>query len=53
MKKGGPRQSYDIAVHERAAHVPRLPSLRLSGAPELDEDGEGPEVRPDEIREEV
>ncbi|OJT12315.1 hypothetical protein TRAPUB_11142 [Trametes pubescens] len=53
VKKGGPRQSYDIAVHERAAHVPRLPSLRLSGAPELDEDGEGPEVRPDEIREEV
>lgn len=57
VKKGGPRQSYDIAVHERAAHVPRLPSLRLSGAPELDEGedeaGEHPEVRPDEIEEDV
>lgn len=56
VKKGGPRQSYDIAVHERAAHVPRLPSLRLSGAPELDEgedEADDLEVRPDEIEEDV
>ncbi|KAI0675986.1 hypothetical protein C8Q78DRAFT_1007502 [Trametes maxima] len=36
-KKTAPRQSYDIERHERAPHVPRLPSLRLSGAPEVDE----------------
>ncbi|KAI0630760.1 hypothetical protein C8Q77DRAFT_1135077 [Trametes polyzona] len=41
VKKTGPRQSYDIDVHERAAHVPRLPSLRLRDAPELDEEDPG------------
>ncbi|OSD05308.1 hypothetical protein PYCCODRAFT_1223699 [Trametes coccinea BRFM310] len=45
-KKTAPRQSYDIDVHERA-RVPRLPSLRLSDAPELDEDEPGPQNVPD------
>ncbi|KAI0831939.1 hypothetical protein BC628DRAFT_569953 [Trametes gibbosa] len=38
QRRGVPRASYDIDVHERAAHVPRLPSLRLGDAPELEEE---------------
>ena len=45
MKRSGPRQSFDIDKYERV-RVPRLPSLRLGTAPELDEDEEpGPDVR--------
>ncbi|KAL7280594.1 hypothetical protein ACG7TL_005529 [Trametes sanguinea] len=44
-KKTAPRQSYDIDVHERA-RPPRLPSLRLSDAPELDEDEPRPQNVP-------
>ncbi|CDO68363.1 hypothetical protein BN946_scf184815.g10 [Trametes cinnabarina] len=44
-KKTAPRQSYDIEVHERAAHVPRLPSLRLSDALELEEGQSQPQDR--------
>ncbi|KAI0642389.1 hypothetical protein C8Q79DRAFT_1121778 [Trametes meyenii] len=48
-KKSAPRQSYDIERHERAPHVPRLPSLRLSGAQEVDEpEDEG--ARADEVQ---
>ncbi|RPD76689.1 hypothetical protein L226DRAFT_383437 [Lentinus tigrinus ALCF2SS1-7] len=36
-KSGGPRQSFDIEKYERVK-MPRLPSLRLQSAPELDEE---------------
>ena len=39
VKRSGPRQSFDIDKWERV-RVPRLPSLRLGTAPELDEDEE-------------
>ncbi|KAI0793828.1 hypothetical protein C8Q74DRAFT_535518 [Fomes fomentarius] len=39
VKKSGPRQSFDIEKYERV-DVPRLPSIRLETALELDEDEE-------------
>lgn len=51
VKRSGPRQSFDIDKYERM-RVPRLPSLRLGTAPELDEDEEDPglDVRHTEVR---
>ena len=37
VKKSGPRQSFDIEKYERV-NVPRLPSLHLETAPEMDEE---------------
>lgn len=48
VKKSGPRQSFDIAKYERV--LPRLPSLHLQTAPELEEEEEEDRNELEEIR---